>query len=156
MKLFSRSTVIAAATTAALAASSLTAPAWADEKAPASTEISGSTATGSSEAGSGKTGDDSATTEGDDSDTEDKDTTTKDSDPVATAVEGSSDNPLSSGIGSSEETVYKNLDGEEVTGPKIAMVLTKLMRLVKAVVGIVSLVSAAASLAEIAKKYMPR
>ncbi|MBI9000575.1 hypothetical protein M0E87_05730 [Corynebacterium sp. CCM 9185] len=147
MKLFSRSTAIAAATTFALAASSLTVPAWADD-APSSSQISGKTDSGSSDA-------DKADGTNGDSDSKD-DGTAKDSDPIADALRGSSDNSLSSGIGSSDETVYQNLDGDEVTGPKIAMVFTKIMQLIKTVVGIVSLISAAASLIELAKKYMPR
>ena len=153
MKLFSRSTAIAAATTVALAASALTAPAWADETST-SFEISGDKLAGSSEnkSASDKT---DADTDNSDSDTKDDEGEVKDTDSIADALRGSSDNSLSSGIGSSEETVYQNLDGDEVTGPKIAMIFTKIMQLVKTVVGIVSLITAAASLVELAKKYMP-
>ncbi|MBI8989003.1 hypothetical protein [Corynebacterium meridianum] len=157
MKLFSRSTAIAAATTFALAASTLTAPAWADETSTSS-EISGSKIAGSSEEkpASEKT-DDAADedTDNGDSEAKDDDGEVKGTDPIADTLRGSSDNSLSSGIGSSEETVYHNLDGDEVTGPKIAMIFTKIVQLVKTVVGIVSLITAAASLVELAKKYMP-
>ena len=153
MKLFSRPTAIAAATTFALAASTLTTPAWADESSTSS-EISGSKIAGSSEdkPAPGNTDD---TADNDDSETKDDEGGVKATDPIADSLRGSSDNSLSSGIGSSEETVYHNLDGDEVTGPKIAMIFTKIMQLVKTVVGIVSLITAAASLVELAKKYMP-
>ncbi|MEZ2121204.1 MULTISPECIES: hypothetical protein [unclassified Corynebacterium] len=159
MKLISHSTLISAVTTTVLTASVLSVPAWAEDTMPgsSSSEVSGSTE-GSVRTGSNKDEksdkDSAGTEEGTGGTTTGKSDAEK-TDPIATAVEGSSDNALSSGIGSSEKTEYKNLDGDTVEGPRAAMVITKIMQIIKAVVGIISLLSAAASLTKLIQKYLP-